>query len=97
MKRFVVAAEGMSPEQQKAWLEFIKEKGLGWWHWIDNLWLLVDRPEEMTTATLRDQITEKFGATKCIVIEIEPGGTWSGLGPSSPKPMFKWIKETWME
>jgi hypothetical protein len=54
MKRFVMAAGGMSSEDEKKVIAFFRENGASWWKWIENFWLIVDRKETLSTVKIRD-------------------------------------------
>lgn len=95
-RRFFVAVSGLSAEEQERFLEFVRGKGMGWWHWISECWLLTDPKQTVTAAEIRDFLHQLSGIQRCLVMEVEPEKSWAGLGPNSPpQEMFKWIKETW--
>lgn len=96
-KRYIVAVDSSTKEQANAFSEFLKSNGLGWWHWLDNFWLIVDTRDQFSASKIRDKLGETHPRVHNLVIELnEYGDTWSGLGPSSAKRnMFTWIKETW--
>ena len=78
-----------------AW-KFIKDNKLGWWHWISNMWLLVDSSGQMTASILRDKICKLYSENRVMVIELDGDrDTWAGFGPTQPKNMFDWIKQNW--
>lgn len=96
-KRYIVLLQESTEENDNKFLEFIKSKYLGWWHWLPNSWLLSDATGNLSAPIIRDAVRESYSDVNSLVIELKPDGdTWSGFGPSSgDKDMFKWIKETW--
>jgi hypothetical protein len=40
-RRYIVAVSGLTKDDEKLFLDFLKEKRLAWWHWIDGFWPLV--------------------------------------------------------
>ena len=55
-KRFVVCySDNIPKEKEMHFIQFIKDNKLGWWHWISNMWLLVDSSGQMTASILRDK------------------------------------------
>ncbi len=98
-KRYVVMLNSETNEQVNALTEWIKENNFGWWHWLNNSWLLSDGSGKSSSAEIRDKVLDIFPGVDCIVLEIRGDGsndTWSGFGPSTDeKDMFKWIKTNW--
>jgi len=98
-KRFVVAVDTpISEEQKKAFREYVRQHGAGWWNWIDGLWLLVDPTGRMNAESLRDTVTSSFPGQNNIVLEFPDEGddTWSGFGPNTAKKnMFPWLTQNW--
>lgn len=93
-KRFIVLLDQATQQQDTAFIEYLREKGFGWWHWIPNSWLVYSHTE-LTAAELRDEIKNIYPEATSIVLEGSPGG-WAGFGPKSDtKNMFKWIEESW--
>jgi hypothetical protein len=95
-RRFIVAVSGLDKGDQDAFVKFIREKSMGWWHWIDDVWLLTDRTESVTTTEIRDHLKALNSSRRCMVFEVPEDKTWSGFGPNKPpQDMFHWIKNTW--
>lgn len=96
-KRYIVAVDSSTKEQNNALVEFIRKNSLGWWHWLENFWLLTDFRGNFSAKQIRHVINETHPKVYCIVIELnEHGDTWSGWGPrSDDRNMFKWLNETW--
>lgn len=96
MRKFAVAVEGMSKEQEKAFLAFCKSKKLGWWHWIGNFWLLLDSSDSVSVSDIRDGIKSITGSSACIVLAVRESGAWAGVSKTEPKgKMFEWIRRNW--
>jgi hypothetical protein len=98
-KRYIVAVNSSTKEQVESFIEFIKANGLGWWHWLDNIWLLTDSAGILNAKKVRDEVSDTFPNINNLVIELnETGDTWSGFGPNSDKRnMFNWLKKTWIK
>ena len=97
-KRFILALGSTSPEQNGAFGEFAREQGLGWWHWLPNMWLLTDSQGQWTAAGLRDKATDIYGNENVFVLELRADGsdTWAGYGPNTDKRnMFPWLTSNW--
>jgi hypothetical protein len=96
-KRFIVGLDHSTTEQDTAFREYLRASGLNWWHWISDMWLLVDPYGQFSASQLRDKLNEIYPTVRNIVIEIRSDGdTWSGYGPKSEdKNMFTWIRGKW--
>ncbi len=97
-KRFIVAIQGMTAEQEQAFADFLDSKSCGWWHWIYNFWLVVDPSETLTAASLRDEINTISPGLKRLVVDVTESrrAVWAGYGPSSEeRNMFNWLREDW--
>lgn len=96
-KRYIVALDSSTNEQNYALQDFIKENSLGWWYWIKTFWLIIDSKEKFSASDIRDVLNRTHPKVDCLVIELnEHGDTWAGYGPATEeKNMFKWIKKNW--
>ena len=96
-KRFIVALNSNTEEQNKEFKKYIKENGYSWWYWIDGFWLLIDAKGELTASKLRKDMDEFYPEVRRLVLEIRDGDdTWSGLGPKKDgKNMFAWLHRNW--
>ena len=93
-KKFVVGVSGLSDDEKSQFKAFVKENGWGWWHWIDELWLLSTTGNKDSTE-IRDKIIEIAQDSNAIVLEIEPV-TWRSYGPESDDVSFStWLKRNW--
>lgn len=92
---YVVGIEALTRQQERAFIAWAHDaKGLGWWHWISNFWLLVGH-QEVTCSDIRDELLRLAPGMDCLVLEVNPV-TWAGFGPKTTvHDMFKWIKSTW--
>jgi len=95
-KRYVVAIDTGTKEQNDAFVKLLRERGLGWWHWLTNCWLITDSRGQLSASELRDKVQSTFQCN-CLVLELRDGDdTWAGYGPQTEKrDMFKWLKENW--
>lgn len=90
----------MRPEQDDKFIDFVKSLGLGYWHWIDGSWLLVDsRNREGLHTAIRDKLLEIAPGKNSFVAAVETSKEWAGFGPSdkqdTEKNMFHWLHKNW--
>jgi hypothetical protein len=100
-KRFIVAVDSSTKEQNDAFREYVKAIApQRWWHWLEDLWLLVDVTGKINAAQLRDKATEVYLTENIMVFELSSTGhdTWAGYGPqTTDRNMFNWIEKYWSE
>ena len=97
-KRYIVCINNSTAEQEQLFINYAKENGLGWWHWLNNVWFLVDSSNKVSSEVIRDKIIEIFNGEFNIVVELNSNGvdTWNGYGPSSENnDMFRWVDKNW--
>lgn len=96
-KRYIVCLGNSIKVQDEAFIAYIKEYGLGWWHWLSNVWLIVDSNGKLSAREIRDKLRLIYPGEHTIVLELsENGDTWSGFGPKSEeRNMFEWLKTNW--
>lgn len=95
-RRYIVCFDDLTVEQSKLITEDLKSKGLGWWHWINNVWFVVDSSGTFSAREIRDSL-KKIANQRMIVVEMnEKGDTWAGVRAKDPEQkMFNWIKNIW--
>jgi hypothetical protein len=97
-RRFVVGITGLSSDDQTKFVEFLRKEGMGWWHWIDEVWLITSRSESVSAEQIRDYLHGLKTGTRCVVFEIDEDKSWAGFGPNkAPQDMFAWLKTTWKQ
>lgn len=95
-KKYIVSINGNATAQEdERFSAYLKEKNVGWWHWLSNTWLVVDSLGIVDAKDLRDKAIEVYKGKNNLVLEVSVG-SWFGYGPTTPdRDMFKWIKENW--
>ena len=96
-KRYIVCVNKSKKDQNEEFLKYIRQQRFGWWHYLDNTWLIVDPKGTSEIGQIRDKVKIAFENEYNMIFELDEGeGTWSGFGPNSPtRNMFKWLKENW--
>lgn len=95
-KRFIIVVDSIDQELENKITEYVKNNNFGWWHWIDSMWLLTSRNNDITCTIIRDEIG-KITSNRLMVMEIKNNyNSWAGRGPSNEKKnMFTWLRNTW--
>lgn len=96
-KRFIVLVDNSTLEQEEEFIKYIKENRFGWWHYINNSWLITTN-NDIKASDIRDVLKNVFTKENNLVIELRGAtdDTWAGFGPkNSKRNMFTWLKNTW--
>jgi hypothetical protein len=95
-KRFMVVINRATPENERSITDLFSNKGLGWWHWLKNIWLISDPNGTLSATAVRDSISQILPATHSLVIEIDNNGvdTWAARGTNAEQ-MFSWLHKNW--
>jgi len=98
-KRFIISLNNTTRQQQKEFADYLTRTGVGFWHWLENTWLIVDRNNVFTAEQLREILDLFFPKVHNLVIQLNHyNDTWAGFGPSGDnKNMFNWLNTTWKE
>lgn len=96
MRRFMIAAENL---RDRDFIDYLNSNGLGWWHWIDNFWLITVQDDiEMSSEKLQNKVNLfSDSPIRNMVIELHGTHTWAGHGPNGSeggKNMFEWMHNT---
>ena len=69
-----------------------KQHGVGWWHWVDNVWLISDRLGQIASIGLRDEIRKIVGSEATILVFQVSEADWTAY---APKGSHDWFRESW--
>jgi len=95
-KRYIICVNDSNKEQNNLFMEYIKENGLGWWHYIDNFWLLTDISGKLSASIIRDQLNIIYGVRNMVIEINQNSDNWAGFGPQNENEnMFDWIQKNW--
>ena len=89
MRRFIVLLDSATPEHDKEFKKWVKERGFGYWHWLSQSWLLTSTDRYVTASDVRDKVMEIYDeCRRLLVLELRGTGhdTWSGFGPKKKRP-----------
>lgn len=97
-RRFVVLIDSANQAQENAFIDFIKVEGFGYWHWLNNSWLLTSHNSQHTAKFIGDKMQTIFPNVNHMVLRFDDDGMkyWGGFGPAEKdRDMFKWMHENW--
>lgn len=91
-KRFVICLNSPTKLQQNVITQFLKDSGVGYWHWFPGVWLVTDAYLGWTSVTFRDKLNTLVPGVANFIIQIEGNHAWHGFGQST---MFQWFHDNW--
>jgi len=95
MNRFIVVLNNGSPAQKNAITALYQSKDWGFWHHIEDVWLLSGVPAGITARAISEELSSMplIGKHVKLVIQI-PSGPAPYWGNGSEKS-WEWMKATW--
>jgi hypothetical protein len=96
-KRYIVCVDNSTVDQEKEFLEYLRENNFGWWHHLNNTWLLAKATKNSEKEGIRDNVRKIFMNENNMIFELNSDeSSWAGFGPNTEdSDMFKWIKKNW--
>lgn len=96
-KRFIVSINKAVVEQEQEFIKFLESQNLDYWHWLSNLWLVIDLSGTFNAGKLRDEVNRIFPKEHNLIFELnQTFDNWAGFGPKSEeRNMFSWLQEKW--
>jgi hypothetical protein len=94
MRKFVVVVEKVSAPQQDAITNFVKAQGWDFWHWYENLWLVVDPTEIWTSQGISDAIRRMLSPDEINIMVLgvtDPMTYWG----RAPQESWAWMQLKW--
>lgn len=96
MSKFIIALDGGTREQRNAVTALLQGKGWKLWHWMEDLWLLSQVPDNITSKQISEELFKNplIGKKVKIVIQVSdnaPKTYWGDCNPDS----WKWMAEFW--
>ena len=99
-RRFVVSIKDETPTEVLAIIEYAKRRGMGWWHWITNSWLMTSYDASLTVSEIRDEMVKICNKKWVMVIEVN-SVDWANFGPQGDddpeRNISKWVDEHWTQ
>jgi hypothetical protein len=92
--RLVLMAEGMKPDVANAITERLKASPMGFWHWMDNVWLITMTPA-MTANEFYAWLKQIPGVSESrfLVLRVDSNSTeHQGL---LPPDWWVWFQNNW--
>ena len=99
-RRFIVAIDELTEQEESTFAEYLKKSDLSWWHWINGFWLLVDEEEKLCAADIRSEIKKIAPGKTTIVIQTGNMKDWTiaGFGPIEPTiNVTRWLDTVWRD
>jgi len=92
MTKYSVAVHKPTASQSEKISAAFRDRGFGWWHWIDGFWLVSDSSGVFTASAIRDLVKPICPDSNILVLAVVEGQGWSGTGKrKGDKNMFSWL------
>lgn len=90
MKNFAVALNNGTPAERNAITKHLADSGYGYWHWVDDFWIV--RTDVETAKSLYLTLLEEanLGKETVLVFEFETPINFWGF---APKKAWDWMKK----
>ena len=82
MKKYLIAVGGFTDANRDALTLVIREKVQRWWHWLPDVWLVIDERDEATSREWRElarHAGSSSGRPDVIVLDVSNSPDWSAL------------------
>lgn len=94
-QKYILALNPSSSNVRDAVTAYFQGKNWGIWHWLEDVWLLMDVPDEITPRILWEELRGKIPALQPIrgvVLGVDDDlKFWGGVTPEA----WPWMKEKW--
>jgi hypothetical protein len=96
MNKFIVTLDVGTREQRNAVTEIFKKKEWKLWHWMEDVWLLAQVPDEVTSKVIAEELEAHplMAGKPNIVIRI-PDSTESTYWGRGNKDGWEWMAQFW--
>ena len=94
-RQFVIAVEGASKRMKDAVTNLLDGSEYGYWHWMEDLWLIAGVEGDVGAQSLGEWIEEEIpglSSLNYLVIEIAPGKEYWGR---NVKKAWDWMEQDW--
>ena len=93
-RQYVIAIEGGSKELRDAITRRLAGAGYGYWHWMEDVWLVSGVPDDVTPQTMSEWLekTPYFANTHCLIIRV---GTPTSYWGRNVKDSWEWMSKNW--
>lgn len=92
--KYIIAVDGASKEVKDAITTRISGTGYGYWHWMEDIWLVAGVPDNVTPKSFSDWLEETPGCSLLthIVIKVDtPSSYWGRAN----KQGWGWMEKYW--
>ena len=94
-KKYIILTTEESTETSTVLVKYFTDNKFGYWHWINNVWLLDEGAIKRDKVEIRDAIGKLLPSFHFIVMDMEKPN-WTARGDDSPaNNMFTWLQQNW--
>lgn len=94
-QKLLIALDSATPPQRDAVTGFVRENGWCCWHWLGDVWLIADAPDEVTPRGLwLDLIGSDPALTPVKGLVLKMGQWMTFFGGNDPES-WVWLLRNW--
>ena len=94
-RRFVIATGYSSTADQNAVTNYLTGRGLGWMHYLPDIWLVVDGNGTQSVNSLAEALRFVVGKTTHLLV-LDADAKEQSLAGQTSEDAWKWIRENWV-
>lgn len=93
-RRFIVAVQHGTPQLRNLITERLKNSGMGYWHWMDSLWLVTRVAPGVTPKGFSEWLEQSPGISDLtyLVLDADSRQYWGRNNPQS----WNWLGSEWL-
>lgn len=91
-KYIVVASEDIKAATQDKVTHYFQQNGMDIWHWITNVWLVIDKGDKHRNQ-IRDDLKNIVNVGPLLIFEVNDPALCTGFAAPIQS---KWILENWV-
>jgi hypothetical protein len=97
MNKFIVALDVGTRDQRNAVTEIFQKKGWKLWHWMEDLWLLAEVPDKVTSKDISEELDAHplIGTNKIKIVIRVPGSAESTYWGRGSRDSWEWMSRFW--
>ena len=90
--RFIALVDNLSSEQQDQVTRHLEKSECSYWHWLSNVWFIIDSRSDWDVVKWRVQLSRMFPGTTVFVQRVSEHQPWAVEGPEES---HGWLHDNW--
>jgi hypothetical protein len=95
VRKIILMTDIISVDQERAFIDWLTSRGMGWARWLSGGWLLNSFPDQPGVLEVRTQFLQAAPNTQLLAFEVEVADWAAWLNTQSIKPAAAWLGGQW--